>query len=319
MQAAPLHSDVADGPPGGTAHWLTASDGLRLRIAHWTPEAARGTVLLFPGRTEFVEKYGPLAADLGRRGYALMAVDWRGQGLADRMLGDRLGGHVMNFSHYQFDVAAMTEAARALELPRPWHLLAHSMGGAIGLRALIEGLPVASAGFSSPMWGISIAAGLRPLAWSLSWVAGHVGLGHHYAPGTEGKSYINATDFEENLLTRDAEMYAWMARQTERYPDLALGGPSMRWLGEALRECRDLAARPAPPHPCLTVLGTDERIVDATRVTERMAHWPNGRLLRVAGARHETMMDRPGTRNRVIRAFAAHFDRHAGRPAAASA
>ena len=130
---APLYDDVAGGPPGGSALWLTCSDGVRIRVGFWRPEAAaHGTVLLFPGRTEYIEKYGPAAADLAERGFAMLAIDWRGQGVADRVTDDPQVGHVAHFPDYQRDVAAALETAVQLDLPRPFHLLAHSMGGCIG-------------------------------------------------------------------------------------------------------------------------------------------------------------------------------------------
>ncbi len=57
MQTAPLYNDISGGPEGGVAHWLTTSDGLRIRVGLWNMADAKGTVLIFPGRTEFVEKY----------------------------------------------------------------------------------------------------------------------------------------------------------------------------------------------------------------------------------------------------------------------
>ena len=59
-----VFDDVADAPPGGEAWWVPTTDGARVRVAAWPAAAggpARGTVLLFPGRTEYVEKYGPAA------------------------------------------------------------------------------------------------------------------------------------------------------------------------------------------------------------------------------------------------------------------
>ena len=85
LTPAPYFEDMARAPRGGRCHWLTTEDGKRIRIGHWPTEAeARGTILIFPGRTEYVEKYGMLAADLTARGYAVLAVDWRGQGRSTR-------------------------------------------------------------------------------------------------------------------------------------------------------------------------------------------------------------------------------------------
>ena len=118
MKNAPLFSDIADGPDDGQAWWLTADDGVRIRVAAWAREAPRGTVLLFPGRTEYIEKYGRTARDLAENGYATLAIDWRGQGLAERLVDDAMAGHVLHFSDYQRDVAAMVEAAETLDLPK---------------------------------------------------------------------------------------------------------------------------------------------------------------------------------------------------------
>lgn len=104
-------------------------------------------MLLFPGRTEYVEKYGPAAGELAARGYATLTVDWRGQGLADRPLKDANTGHVARFSDYQKDIAALLDHAVREKLPKPWFLLTHSMGGAIGLRALYNALPVKAVAF----------------------------------------------------------------------------------------------------------------------------------------------------------------------------
>jgi len=164
----------------------------------------------------------------------------------------------------------MVQAAERLDLPRPWHLLAHSMGGCIGLRAVMKGLDVASVAFSGPMWGIKMADALRPVAWSLSWGSRQVGMSHRYAPGTTPEHYVLTEPFETNKLTNDEDMWAYMGRQLRAHPALGLGGPSLHWLHEALRETRDLARHPSPNLPCLTILGSDEDIVDVPRVHDRM-------------------------------------------------
>lgn len=300
MDDAPLFSEVADGPDEGKAFWLSTGDGLRIRVGLWHRAGPHGTVLLFPGRTEYVEKYGRAARHLAERGYASLVVDWRGQGLSDRLTGDAMSGHVHHFTDYQHDVTAMIQAARTLDLPRPWHLLAHSMGGCIGLRAVMEGLDVAAVAFSGPMWGIHMTQALRPVAWSLAWSVRRLGLGHIYAPSTGAEHYVLAEPFETNKLTNDREMYGYMARQLEAHPELGLGGPSLRWLHEALKETRALARHPSPALPCLTLLGSDEEIVDTARVRDRMARWPGGRLEIVQGGRHETLMDTPAMQARLF-------------------
>lgn len=300
LAPAPLFTDIRPGPSTGAAYWAETSDGLRIRLGAWTLKGARGTVLLFPGRTEYIEKYGTTAAEFAARGLATMTIDWRGQGLAARLLDDPVIGHVAHFPDYQKDVSALMRAARALALPRPYFLVAHSMGGCIGLRAVMEGLPVEAVAFTGPMWGIRIATHLRLAAWSLSNIMPMIGRGHLNPPGTKVEPYVLSDPFEDNMLTTDAAMHAMMRDQTLAHPELALAAPSYVWLREAVAETKHLAGRSAPSLRCVTYLGSNERIVHVPRVLERMAHWKGGRIEMVEGGRHEVMMEQPHLRTPIF-------------------
>lgn len=276
----------------------------------WGRDARRGTVLVFNGRTEYAEKYGRVAAELRARGYATLTADWRGQGLSDRLRTERSLGHVAGFSDYQLDVAALVAHGRKLELPEPWFLLAHSMGGAVGLRSLLEGLPVRAAVFSAPMWGIRMTAALKPVAWSVSSVSRAFALGHLLTPGQEAANYLLRCDFAENTLTGDRETFEWMRGHLTAERALALGGPSLHWLNEALREMRRLMIAPAPAVPALAFVGTDEVIIDPARIRRRLSDWPGSRLVTVPTARHEVLMETPAIRRRVMGEIGAHFATH---------
>lgn len=306
-EPAPYFAEIA-GNPDGICHWLQTADGLRIRVGHWPLEHAKGTVLIFPGRTEYIEKYGLAAGELSKRGFASLAIDWRGQGLADRMLPDPAVGHVRSFADYQFDVAIVINHARTLGLPEPYHLMAHSMGGCIGLRALHEHLPVKTAVFSAPMWGIKMAPHMRPFAKSLTKIADMFGFSNSLPPGQSKETYVLRESAANNTLTSDPEHFEILQQQIRAQPDLALGGPSLHWLGEALREMHALSTLPAPDVPCLTFLGTDEEIVDPANIHALMNRWRCGDLVLLEGGRHEVMMERLELRDRVFNGAATHFD-----------
>ncbi len=62
-------------------------------------------MVVLTGRAEFIEKYSTeIVGELLARGYAVAAMDWRGQGLSDRPLADRGKGHIDNFTTYMADV-----------------------------------------------------------------------------------------------------------------------------------------------------------------------------------------------------------------------
>lgn len=303
---APFFADLADAPPGGRSVWLQ-SGRARIRVALWNA-GGKGTVFLLPGRTECIEKYGRAAGECIQRGYSFITVDWRGQGLADRALPDRMAGHVDSFSDYQDDLDAMLVEADFQGLPRPYFMIAHSMGGAIGLRALMRGLPFRAAVFSGPMWGISMSPWLRPVASVATALARPFRLGNCYAPSTGAECYVLAAPFEGNVLTNDREMWAYMRRQLQTVPDLALGGPTMTWLGLALRECKALMAAPAPKVPAICSVGALEKVVDMQPMHQRMSDWPAGQLDIYPDAEHELMMEVPDVRNRFFERAVSLFD-----------
>ena len=305
---APLYNDVAEGPPDAQGFWLTASDNTRLRAGLWNANAAKGTVLLLPGRTEYIEKYGRAAQVLAAAGYATLSLDWRGQGMSDRALPDPMVGHVTDFAEYQDDLDTLITFAKTQALPQPFHLMSHSMGGCIALRALIRGIPVTSATFSSPMWGILMAPILRPLANALPTVARLMNLSHHYTPGTGAKTYVVDSPFEGNTLTTEPDMWSYMKRQALAHPALSLGGPSYGWMEAALKECRAIALLPSPKTPTVCALGSQEKIVDTQPIHIRMANWPGSTLRIVQGAEHEILMEQPARRNAFLADAIALFE-----------
>lgn len=312
MQPAPFHSLPGDPPrslPGDPrCFWLRADDGIALRAAHWPTEQGRGTVLLMQGRTEYLEKYARVADDLNRAGLDVLSVDWRGQGLSDRLIDDGRASHIADFTDYQRDVVEMVIAAGALDLPRPWYLLAHSMGGSIGLAALIDGLPVERVAFSAPMWGINLSPAKAGFARCVSALARKLGQGQRYVPGSGGsQSFILTSSFDKNLLTTDGATWGRMVAETCAWPAMVLGGVTHDWLHAALAEGDRLSSLPSPDLPTLIVLGSREAVVSPSAIHKRVNAWSSATLLALDGARHEPLMEREALRKRAMQGVIDHF------------
>lgn len=302
-----FHVHLADGPEDARAWSATARDGTTLRIATW-PAGHKGTVLIFPGRNEYVEKYGRVARTLTERGLASAAIDWRGQGMSERAPKTRNAGHVAAFEDYHHDVEAYLAVVREAGLPGPYYLIGHSMGGAIGLGALAAGLPVRAAAFSAPMWGIQIAPALRPAAERLPALAVSVGLGTLTVPVGPKTSYMLAQAFEGNALTSDPETWAWLVAHARHDARLALGRPTFAWLGASLRELRRFAALPPPTVPVYVGVAGADTIVDNREIEALAQGWPGARLERFPDARHELMMERAEIRDRFLGAAVELFE-----------
>lgn len=292
MTAAPFFADVAEAPDGGRAFWMEARDGTRLRAAVW-PGGGAGTAIVFPGRTEFVEKYGRVVSRLVARGLSVAVIDWRGQGLSQRHPLTPHLGHVEDFRRYQDDVDALVAHPEVAGLPEPWHMVAHSMGACIGLRTLLEGSGFASAVFSAPMWHLQMRTATRELTSKMTRLASIVGLGLRFAPGSSPRPTALAAAFEANALTSDPEHFAWCVGQIAAHPELSLGGPNVQWTRAALEEMARLYVAPLPNLPVLTFLGSEERVVSASVVRTQMRAMRAGRLVEIDGARHEIFMEGP--------------------------
>lgn len=282
---------MADAPPDAEAFWITASDGVRLRAVAWRG-GERGTAIVFPGRTEFAEKYGRVAGALVERGLTVLVIDWRGQGLSERHPRSPMLGHVQDFRDYQHDVAALMELDAALDLPQPRYLVAHSMGGCIGLRTLLERSEFCGAIFSAPMWRLQMRAATREVTSKMTRLANLTGFGARLMPGTRPGPTAHA-GFAENALTGDEVTFDWCVRQIATHPELSLGGPSMQWTYAALEEMARLYIAPLPRIPVLVLLGDAETVVSGAVIRNQVAKMAAGEILDLPGARHEIFMERP--------------------------
>lgn len=293
-------------PPGGSVFAIETADGRMLRAARFAPEGeAKGTVALFQGRAEFIEKYFETIGDLLARGFHVATFDWRGQGGSDRDLDDPRKGHVDDFALYQRDLDAFIGEAMALSCPRPWQALAHSMGAAILLeRAHSARSPFERLVLAAPLIdvvGMRFPIGARALADTLDMF----GLGAMYIPGGRGVA-LDELPFEGNKLTSDAARFARNAETLRAAPQLAIGDPTVGWVNAAFRQMKQFAAPEYPRAvraPILVFSCGRDRIV-SSRAIERFARrLPIASLVEIPGARHELLMERNELREQFWAAF----------------
>ncbi len=279
--------------------------GMWLRFGHRpaTVTTPRGSVVVLPGRAEFIEKYGETLEELSGLGFATAILDWRGQGGSDRYLDLRLRGHVPQVEDYLADLAAVLEQLEQLRLPRPWVMLAHSMGGHIGLRHLHDHPGnFAAAAMTAPMFGIDLRAMPEPVAAAICRLAIRLGAGRAYAPG-QGDLDLDRRRFDGNRLTSCPERYARLRRHLEMSPELALGGVTYGWLGAALRSIALTRRRgylEAIATPVLVCQAGCERIVSNRAETAAVRRLPRGRLAVFPEARHEILHEREPIRRQLF-------------------
>src|SRR5262245_3852458 len=209
--------------------FLERAGGL-VRYAEWNvPGTVRGTVVVLPGRGEFIEKYATeIVGELLGRGYSVMAMDWRGQGLSDRPLADRNKAHIDSFATYIADLQLFLDKVVSPLATRPVVALCHSMGAHIALRTVAQNGPgpLSAAVLVSPMTALRRVAALHPDADAA--VPGHRGtlpVRYRTVPGLRPRVPLQLRDPRRAALPLHRAMVRSRSTPGGGRPDGRLGTP----------------------------------------------------------------------------------------------
>ncbi len=299
-------------PPALKARRLVTSDGAILRVALARPSGVpKGTVVLLPGRAEYIERHYETLADLLLRDYAVATLDWRGQGLSSRLLRNRLKGHIRSFAQYDADLLAFMRQVVLPDCPPPYIALAHSMGGLVLLRSAWRHPWFERAVLTSPL--VKMKARRWPewlwrvIAAGATWT----GLGGLFVPGVS-KRLPRLEDFETNALCSDQPRFCRQAAMLAAHPELGVAGPTLGWLHAAIRATdmlHKVAQKHRPPlYPLLMLAAGRDALVDREAARQFAAAVGDIAFIVLHGARHDLWLEGDHYRNAVWAAFDAFMD-----------
>ena len=301
-------------PSGAVVGTFASHDKLALRFAHWsaTRNPRRGTIVIFSGRAESIEKYFEVIADLRRRGFAVAIHDWRGQGGSQRLLADPSKGHVVDFADYDADVVRFMRDVVLPDCPPPYIALGHSMGGNIVLRGAT----------SAGSWFDRMILTAPMLAFSDRKVPVPHRLARLYAEvfgrGPSGQNFIwggsaspaEAKGFEGNALTSDPDRFLRNRQIQESAPALVIGSPTIAWLRAAFRSMDLLMDPEFAPRirvPLLLVASSQDRIVSSPAIEQFSRRLKIGAHVVLNGSRHEILQETDDVRQGFWAAFDAYL------------
>lgn len=293
-------------PHGAVLDFLDVGDDTSIRHAYWAAESPKGSIILLPGFSEFIEKYVEVADDLNARGYAVHCVDWRSQGLSSRSVNDTHKVHIEGFDQYLSDLHRLIQVVIRADAPKPIYMVAHSMGGHIALRYLHDH-PHAISGaiLSAPMVEINFTTAMKVLAHLLTRIMPLIGMNDSYVVGS--KRYgPHRQVFEGNRLTSDEYRFSAAHAEVAANPDLAIGGPTYAWLSAAMRSCRILngSGFPEAIKTPIWIAGAGADSVVSTAAQERFAaKAPSVSFHPIEGSRHEILMERDEIRDQFFELF----------------
>lgn len=265
-----------------------------------------GSILFFPGRGDFYEKYLETFEEWHRAGWRVTAADWRGQAGSGRLGKDAVTGHIEDFAIWIDDLAGFW-ADWVRETPGPHVLAGHSMGGHLVLRALAEHRVAPDAAvLSAPMVGVKgpglplallnavgklmCATGdpLRP-AWKWSEKPGELPAGR------------------ADLLTHDPDRYADEEWWREHRPELVMGPASWRWVERAYASWRVLeapGALEAIETPVLILSTSADALVSHPANIRAAQRLPKGEMVEFGPeAHHEILREGDVVRGRAMAAI----------------
>jgi len=253
-------------------------------------------ILICQGRNESALKYKELAFDLNRQGYDLFLIDHRGQGLSQRLGGDKHRAHIKHFQDYVSDLHTYVESLNLNTHYQHAFLLAHSMGATISALYLEQYKhPFNACILFSPMFSLNLGmptvlAKLITRTYSLidRWFVKNPSYIFH------GQGY-HTRHFENNQLTSSELRFQLSNRIFIDHPKVQLGSPTMHWVNESI-----YATRQAIKHankidiPVLAIQAGADTIVSnigQERFFSNLTKYNNNEFMVIASAKHEILIE----------------------------
>ena len=304
-------------PEGARVGVFETSDKIKLRYATFPkgPGAAKGTICLVQGRTEFIEKYFETIADFQSRGFAVATFDWRGQGGSQRLIRNPRLGHVNDFDDFWTDLKSFHGSILLPDCPGPYYLVGHSMGGLASLYAGLKDRMMFDRIFlSAPMVGLDhqplSMAGMARVAGALK----AIGLGK-MPVGRKGDKSAAEMPFAGNPVTSDVTRYMRSVDVLKARPDLEIGVPTVSWAAAAFTAMARAALDDFPGAikiPVLMLAAARDEIVSTNAIETLGLRMRTGRHAIIASAKHELFMENDDIRAQVFAAFDAFITNQSG-------
>jgi lysophospholipase len=307
-------------PENAFAGMVTMPDGKRLRYARFgaTGRPLKGTVIIFSGRNECIEKYFETIRDLAVRGFDTVMFDWRGQGGSDRLLPGPMRGYISSFERYLDDIEPFFQEIVLPDCRAPFYVLAHSTGALIALMAAREmAVRVRRMVLCAPLLEFRdlplSVLGMRRLTGFMRLM----GLGRMVLSGKDRNGW--PAPFATNKLSTDPERYRRNLAIYEAHPELATGKPTVAWVHAA---CKATLRVQEPDFmtrlriPSLFVAAGSDTVVSTPAVEAYGKYLRGASVVTIDGARHEILQEQDIFREQFWAAFDAFIPGSEDRPAA---
>lgn len=278
-----------DGFQWGT---FTNAKGADIRYGHVKADGeSKGTIVMLPGFRESIEKYFETVQDMKSQGYDVWLMDWRGQGGSQRYLQDN--PQKMHHEGYDEQIETLHQFTQNVvdrSPSGPMLLMAHSMGGHIGLRYLKEHDGVFDrAVLTAPMVDINTGTLPKPLARQMAKFAKAGNYLDKYIPGG-GDWAEEKNAFKDNNKTSDEPRFKLWMDTLRADPSLKTGDPTYGWVYHTFQSIDILGQEDylkSIKTPILMQISGRENVVDRHAQERAASLLPDCRRVDIADAQHE--------------------------------
>ncbi len=295
LEKAPyLELDNYRAPTGIKSNYLKMKDGKRIRLITWNlfgENEGSGTVLIQQGHNEFIEKYYETIQEFIDRKYNVVAFDWRGQGMSERMINDNRKQYIEDFNIHINDLEFILDNAILNKFNKPLIGIGHSMGGCIMLSALkFHANKFDKIILSAPMLGFRSEKLLMILI-DIFYLFLPKSL---FLPGSK-PNMGKETPFNENDLTTDQKRYKRTQKLVRLKKDIRLWGITIAW-AKAVKNHFNLIRNNGwlenVKSEILIINSINDRVVSSKHIVEMAKKLKNTRIINFENCEHEIFMEK---------------------------
>lgn len=276
--------------------FFRSDDGIQLRYGLWPHDgdSNNGTVIVLGGRAEFMEKYIETIQRITARGFTVFSLDWRGQGLSQRLLKDSTRGYIQSYDQYVTDLVSFFRSVIPCDRHRPVIVLAHSMGALILLLFLQKYKKYVDKGILlSPLIDIHSSYSTKVFARIICNLLHFMKKGEWNIPSIQ-HSYNFHLPFEKNCLTHDKNRFEAIRQMLAENPRLSVRNVTFGWLKatfNAIDTLRHSIAAESVTTPLLIVVAGDDSVVCNDAIRQFVARLPDQQTIKIDRAFHEILQE----------------------------
>jgi lysophospholipase len=287
-------------PLGINSYYVEMDDGIKIRVCYWLNKEKNnsGTILLQQGHNEFIEKYFETINEFLKKGFSVIAFDWRGQGMSGRMIKETEKSYIKNFERHDKDFDEILKFIEIKKFPTPYIGIGHSMGGCLMLSAFYRHPKKLKFGIlSAPMLGFKNEGFLRAASSLMNLTKKDT----DYLIGSKPNMGVE-TPFNENDLTGDSKRYERTLKLVRKYPSIRLWGITNSFakaVNQRFKIIRKKGWVEKIETKVLVINSLEDKVVDSKKTIKTIKRLKNYEIINFKDCEHEIFMERDIHRKRM--------------------